>query len=234
MHHRSRGFTIIEIAIAVVIVALVAGVALPVMGHLTRAELRKSSGQLAGLLRSCYDNAALSGQTYRVIFEINSSKIHIQKAPTRLRVDPGERLLTKALDIQDDDSKEKEEKTGTWLDDVQDAAGEDVEADNAGNPLAGLLALGQNLQGAKSYKFESALDPLIFDDDIKILDVWIEGMDKPLIEGQVYLHFFPHGYTESAVIHLTDDSGRIYALVTEPLTGKVTILNHYHEADKTN
>ena len=55
------------------------------------------------------------------------------------------------------------------------------------------------------------------------------GIDGVLTSGQVdvfesgvaYIHFFPNGFVEPALIYTTDGDGEYYTLIINPLTGKV-------------
>jgi len=42
-------------------------------------------------------------------------------------------------------------------------------------------------------------------------------------EGEEFISFFPTGFVERSVIHVTTQSGEIYTLVIKPLTGKTVI-----------
>ena len=55
----------------------------------------------------------------------------------------------------------------------------------------------------------------------------------PVEEGRVYLYFFPNGWVESSVIHLSDDDEKsIFALKVQPLTGKVKVSEGYYNASQ--
>ena len=64
-----NGFTLVEAAITLAILAIAASVVIPSMNRITRAELRRVSGQLSGMMRTAYDSAALTGQVHRLRFD---------------------------------------------------------------------------------------------------------------------------------------------------------------------
>src|SRR5262245_47073315 len=68
MHRRApRGFTLIELTVALTIaVLLFAGLILGV-GALTGTRARKALGELGGAARSLYDTASLTGHTCRLV-----------------------------------------------------------------------------------------------------------------------------------------------------------------------
>lgn len=45
--------------------------------------------------------------------------------------------------------------------------------------------------------------------------------------GQVYTHFYPHGYADPTVIHLRDHSARVLTIIIPPLTGEARIYEGY-------
>ncbi len=52
-------------------------------------------------------------------------------------------------------------------------------------------------------------------------------------EGKAYIHFFPGGFAERSVIHITDDAKNSMSLIVKPLTGRVIIRKGYVDvADK--
>lgn len=70
------------------------------------------------------------------------------------------------------------------------------------------------------------LDPVIakvtMEKGIVIDSVLIGGQDYPVTGGVAYLHFFPNGYVEPAMIYTSDGDEEFRTLVVNPLTGKVT------------
>ena len=58
--------------------------------------------------------------------------------------------------------------------------------------------------------------------------VWVAHQAEAFVRGQSYLHFWPAGYAESAVIRLTDDlenQGRIISVKVNGLTGRSAVLD---------
>lgn len=63
---------------------------------------------------------------------------------------------------------------------------------------------------------------------IIIKDIETE-LNKKATDGQVTLQFYPDGFMDKSVIHISDGK-KDYTLTTTPLTGKVKILEGYVEA----
>jgi len=54
---------------------------------------------------------------------------------------------------------------------------------------------------------------------------------EPKESGKGAVHFFPSGYTEHAVIHLSDGADGIYSVEVSPLTGRCTIRAEAYEPE---
>jgi len=57
---------------------------------------------------------------------------------------------------------------------------------------------------------------------IHLRDVWIEGVGT-VTRGVTSMQFYPGGYADAAVIHLTDESGEVFTVAIDPSSGHVTI-----------
>ncbi len=53
--------------------------------------------------------------------------------------------------------------------------------------------------------------------------VELASRKEPLVEGKAYIHFFPQGLAEEAVIHLTDHKTLNWTIAINPLTGRATV-----------
>lgn len=60
-HRACSGFTLVELAVVTLIIALFAGLTLPLLGQGRHRELRSTARRISGLTRWVYSEAALSG-----------------------------------------------------------------------------------------------------------------------------------------------------------------------------
>jgi len=65
-----RGFTLIELAIVVVLLALVAGLTLPLISNWGQDDLLSAARRLAGTVRYLYNEAALTRNEHQLIFNL--------------------------------------------------------------------------------------------------------------------------------------------------------------------
>lgn len=230
----ARGFTLVEACITVAILALAAAVVVPAVGNVGLAHLRQGASQLAGTVRATYDSAALSGQSYRMVFDFsNPSVVKVQEgAAAGSSGSPFGGLTALVMGGALNDAEVKEvpppaELLALFGGTLGSGGDETLLGDDAGSVGAG---------------FSPTKHDLTLPRGIKVADVWIEGMSKPAREGVVYLEFFPSGYTRNAIIHLTDKdeekdpdeekSERYYTVKIAALTGRTEIFGQYVEAPR--
>src|SRR5262249_12216478 len=66
----ARGLTLIEVTIAMAIVALLFAAVVISVGAILGTKAKSTAAELAGVVRSLYDTAALSGKTCRLVFQL--------------------------------------------------------------------------------------------------------------------------------------------------------------------
>ena len=65
--------------------------------------------------------------------------------------------------------------------------------------------------------------------EVKFKDVYFPSSEKKNDSNQAFIHFFPHGQAESAIIHLEDIQKAIYSIKIHSLTGRATIHAGYEQ-----
>lgn len=73
--HRQRaaaGFTLLELAVVLFIVGLFGTLVVPLIGGLGREDLQTTARRLAGTTRYLYNESALSGRPYRLVFDLDA------------------------------------------------------------------------------------------------------------------------------------------------------------------
>lgn len=248
-HRRMAGFTLVEMVITAAILALAVSVVLPAATNFGLASLRKETRMVSGTIRATYDDAALNGQIYRLVFAFKERQVRVESTEAILQFEEGSNALVASEKLVEGAAGNMPASpfVALGVGDAQSMLGVDSKGDDAGdkrknnkedgaapNPAAAFLGMNRVVDagGGVDGGFQPVGKPLQLGDTIHLHDVWVDGMDEPATEGEVYLHFFPHGYTQDAVIHLADDDGRIFAVRVWPLTGKVEVINHYVEAPK--
>lgn len=243
---RPKGFTLAEMMVAIAVIAMITGVVITAAGSTSKADLRKSSGIVSGAIRAAYDQAALSGKIWRLVFVIGDPKknapsvVRVESSPEVLVYDPETSTLTRALSGS---------SAGLDWDTFSSANAEGSGFSSLDGPAADALDRVLGTSGkdgahsghsdddddeeeakAKSTGFTEAAAAIPIDDDVRVLSVWTEGMDKPTDSGDAYIYFFPNGYTQESIVHLQDDDKRVISVKVSALTGRATVVDGYVEA----
>lgn len=87
--NRGRGFSIIELLVVLVLIALLIAIAVPSINGLLGLALGENSRKLQGLVKDVYTKAALSGQTYRIVFDIDSHSLWVEESTSRILLEKG-------------------------------------------------------------------------------------------------------------------------------------------------
>lgn len=224
-----RGFTLVEATITIAVIALIAAVAIPSIGNVTRLSLRKSSMMLAAMIQATYDDAALTGDTHRIVFNMTEGTIQVQRSQKTFRLQPGTNALVAATKAPTTMGAGLEAMmAGVNLEEGWDEP-EPEEGESGTAATAALFSIG-GLQGGDG-GFTDTEKSLKLEDSVKILDVWAEGSDQAVSSGETSLIFFPHGYTQDAMIHLEDENSRVFTIKVWSLTGRAQVLDGYVEGN---
>jgi prepilin-type N-terminal cleavage/methylation domain-containing protein len=224
---RTAGFTLVEVCIAVAIMAMVSAVMIPALGGTSRAELRRSAHKVGGTIRQTFNEAALNGRTERMVFNLGGAEdgppISVESTDDILTFEGD----TGALEIAQDPNETDPPLSGPFGEPipVADGAADSSESAQTVHALLGISKLGAK---AARPKF-SPVGTVTLRAGIHISDVMVEGMTQPVVKGVVRLVFFANGYTQAAVIHVEDDNKNIYTLQVEALTGRTIMSEGYVE-----
>ena len=218
---RRGGFTLIEMTIAIAIAAVMFAAVVYGVGALTGARAKESSAELAGVIRSLYDTAALSGKTCRLVFELPGERDDDGEVTYRAECAQG--AITAAADREEElrEATRKSKKKDRVSDD--DPRFRRLSAD--GQPTVEELMAREKERVEKAAKysgFESdEVQSRTLPSSVKV-SVWTQKQKKKVSNGTAYLYFFPQGYTERAYLYLTQGSNT-WTITVQPLTGKTVV-----------
>lgn len=74
---RSRGFTLLELAVIIFIIGLMLTIALPYFGGLKGEQLRSAARQLAGKATYLFEQASAQKVVIRLVFDLNHNAYHV-------------------------------------------------------------------------------------------------------------------------------------------------------------
>lgn len=203
---RPRGITIIELAIAMLLVLVLAGLGISYVGSLFRAELRTDTDRLVASIGYLYNLAVINRRPYRLVIDMADKSFWGEELD--VGEGPCEQFL---IDTESEDEKRKASKR----DRKTNRRTEEGEEGEEGAETAGTAAFAQ-IKGnilQKKRKLGARVD---FQGFIS------ESQRERTREGQVAIHFFPAGYVERAFVYLGDEE-KIFTIETRPLQGTALV-----------
>ena len=199
-----RGLTLIEIVVAVAVMAVIITVIAVSVGAIRRAELNQTASKLGAAMRTLYNMAIVNNRPYRLVIDLEKGEFWGESLADN---DPCNWYLKSAAD-------EAERKSKTRI--VKTAFEDDEEMDTA-------------VRARFSKTKQSLLKPQMFPKGIRVTAVITDNLDQPQTEGLAAIHFFPGGRAERAYIWLgevsSDEDGETepeYTVAISGLMGRVT------------
>jgi general secretion pathway protein H len=213
---RHRGFTLIELGVALLVAGLLMAVAIPTFSSVTRAQLRSRSGELAGAIRAMYGHAAVSGRSCRLAFDLDGGSYWAECAKGVVRL-----------------SREHERtQNGARLESAQEKLAADLaEEQQRGRELSAKDKVRAELAAKDSFTAANIPDlhKIQLGKQVHFSDIWVQHQAERYTSGRAFLYFWPSGLTESAGIRLAQGDD-VYSLIVSPLTGRVRVVNGQAEA----
>ena len=230
---RERGLTLIEVCIALGIASVLFAAVTISIGALTGAKAKASAAELAGVIRSIYDTAALSGKTCRLVFDLADPKN--EEGVTRYRAECAAGNVTTSRDreelLREESRAREDEKRGQKRSDSRRnfTRGSD-DLPGLDEILAQEEGRVENAARFSEYTAEE-IRPRELPAGVTV-SVWTRHQREATDKGVAYLYFFPQGYTEKAYVYVRQGSN-VWTLNIAPLTGKVSIAGEALEVPRS-
>ena len=206
-----------EIMVVIFLMGIVMAIGLPSFNSLTHARLRSSSTRLAGAIRYLYNQAALKGLCMRMKFDLkkNSYQVEVSTNGSCLiddKQDSAHRAKRREEDKKKKDKKKKEAA----------ASGTSIGGWGGQKPIS------LEVKKAVFQKFNSKLlKSRGLPRGVTFHSIFVSHQKEPYSKTRgpryAYIHCFPLGHCERAVIYLKDARQTIYSLEVKPLTGRVVV-----------
>jgi prepilin-type N-terminal cleavage/methylation domain-containing protein len=161
-----RGFSLVELLIVVVIIALAMGVVILGFGATAQAKLRSSAWTLASASRYAYSRAVTQGTTTRLVLDFEERTIHIEETTGRVVLNPddetGSGMRREGDEEYLSDAGVENQSLSSRLDSIGQGIGSIGQSfGGAGGPSAGGAGLGGAMGGALGMGGDgAAMDPL--------------------------------------------------------------------------
>ena len=228
---RSQGFTLIEVMVALMVVALIATIGVKGFRTVTKGNLREGSAHMAGAIRFLFDRASITGKYHRLVIDLNEGRYWAEVsddrfyAPNQAESEPERQKREEKEDAAEEEERKRQERQ-QMLYGNNSSSSSSSSASSSSFDMSKMEVGEFRPRRARFAAFkETALKPVTLK-KVRIKSVYTPRMTDPVTAGRVYLYFYPLGQTEPAVITLTDESGEsVFSLVVHPITGRVKIYN---------
>lgn len=204
----TRGFTLLEIGIALVLLGLMIAVAVPSLNAVTGARMKESVNTMGGAIRDTYARTALLGRSTRLVLDMEQQAWWVEESEGVARVKP--------IKLQAD-------RDGKLKLDERDQRLEDIEEDTTDLKEQAKVSL---LTGPAFKPVDGDFGkPQKLPPEVRFKSVWIEHLDDKVSRGVAALYFYPGGFTEEGLITFTDDESgeNTLTLSVQSLTGEVFV-----------
>jgi general secretion pathway protein H len=232
--HRAAGFTLIEVIVVILVMALMATIGVKGFRSITKSNLRESAAHLSGAIRYLFDRASITGKHYRLVIDLNDGKYWPEVsddkfyAPNQAESEADRQKREAKEDAADEEERKRQEKQQMLYGGGSSSSSSSSSSSTAATSFdMSKLDIGEfRPKRARFAAFkETTLKPVTLK-KLKIKSFYTPRMTEPLTAGRAYLYFYPLGQTEPAIITLTDPTGdSVYSLVVHPITGRVRIYN---------
>jgi general secretion pathway protein H len=226
----SHGFTLIEVMVALLVVALIATIGVKGFRTVTKGNLREGSAHMAGAIRFLFDRASITGKYHRLVIDLKEGRYWAEVsddrfyAPNQAESESDRQKREEKEDAAEEDERKRQERQQMLYGNNSSSSSSSSASSSFDMSKMEVGEFRPRRARFAAFK-ETALKPVTLK-KVRIKSVYTPRMTDPVTAGRVYLYFYPLGQTEPAVITLTDESGEsVFSLVVHPITGKVKIYN---------
>lgn len=196
------GFTLLEVIITVAIIAAIVAMAFPRLGG-RNSEIKSTVRKLAILSRDLRSRAKLNNATYRLVIDMGDSEsasTNNNKIKTTYWVERAQGEVLNDYDPKNPPKLPSKDETKEKK--------EDEELPSLFSP------------DPKIFKKPQELPPGLIIESVELVSA-----EDPITSGLVYIYYLPTGFVDEAAIHLKHGEKIAWTLATEPLTGRMDIVN---------
>ena len=220
--HAQRGFTLIELGVSLVILVMVITLVGVSISNIRRADLKATSGMMAGAMRYLYNLAVINNTAYRLVVDMDAGAFWGEELDSE---DPCARYLP--------DEGEGLDGGFAGDEDGDEDGGDDRSTGRGGKRKLSVLDELMNVATpVPAGTFKKPKDNLLSERKLPrgiVVTGAITSHHQSLqTEGRVAVHFFPGGYAEDAWIWLGEkdtpesEAEVMVTLALQALNGRVT------------
>ncbi len=206
---RSRGFTLLEIMIVVLLGGLMASSAVVGFGATRRGRLRAGAARVAAAMRFAYVHALTTGRATRLVFSIGENRVWIEDTADAHVLDPNDPLRAGGATVDAEAIEEIARREAEAQINLRPRAPRAEFARPAGNRFRV-----RELEGIAFTRLYSSHEV------------------EPREHGDGYIYFFTGGAAEPAVVLLHGGNDETFSVMLHGASGRPEIFDHAIELPK--
>ena len=222
-HNRSRGFTLIELILVVVILAVITTVAASKFSSITGWKQESELRYFSSLWRQLFNEAYGRGETYRLVIDIDEDYYQVFR---EVPLPPGKfetvDLLSNLRTRREKErrAKEESEKLLSLEDEYKKEDQRLAEGLDSQYFSARFRDINSAVELGRPLEFPNLVDKKYFSEGLDIKDV--KRGEDIIDEGQVIFRFTPQASNDPVILHFSLND-RIYVAESKPTSGSLKI-----------
>ncbi|MDR3607240.1 MAG: type II secretion system protein [Oligoflexia bacterium] len=84
------GFTLIEVIVVIALIAVIAVIALPSVSSYFQVSIESATRKIASTFKDAYNSAAITGNVYRLVYDMKSEEYWVESGPPTTLLDTAE------------------------------------------------------------------------------------------------------------------------------------------------
>ena len=212
-----RGLTLIEILVALAVMALVAAISIPTIEGLLALKQRSAAKDLAQTYTWLLDEAALRNVAFRMVYNLDRSTWMIEAG------DPSTLVFSDPESREEHDEKIEDAMDRYTKREIEEGAAEDIEASRGRFVGLSDIAFKSKQQLPDGTRFSFVYTPQYEDDGLVPTE---DGPpDDPEEERVAYTYVFPDGTAEHTVVRIVDedDDSDGWTIEVLPISGDIRL-----------
>jgi general secretion pathway protein H len=198
-----RGFTLIELMVAIGILALITAGAFSSISAVDGARTREAAGKVSAAVRESFDRAALSGEMHRLIFEVGGSTLRLESAQGLFTLPAVSKGLGESAEERESRLAEEEDDLYDGLSDEAKEGLKALREPPTWSPVDGPLGEGVELGRAK------------------VLSFWSDATETFQSTGVGVLYFFPRGETQDSVFWIGESDDETFTVRIDGMAARI-------------
>lgn len=219
-----RGMTLVEVLVSIAIMLLVTAVMVPSLSAYMMLEQRAAARKITLLYELLHDEAVLRNETYRIVYDLDAGKWHVEKASSAAAV----------IYDSPEAREEHEERMRAELEDM-DADQRQAWKEEFANfqKVTGGEAWAQTFQLPENTRFGSVYTPQ-YGEPVTPSGERPKGRKRRSSRSRdedagppvVFSYIFPNGFVEHTVVQLVDkeDPESGFTISVDPMSGRVRMV----------